>query len=547
MKMNKKSVIAIAIVAAAVVASVVAVAVWKAQPKGMTVAVSTLPDSLNPVLEQNTSGLNADELVFDGLTNFEITEDSSSGRGVLYADLALAEYIEQDTSDKKTYTVTLRDVYWHDSTAEKPHVVTADDVAYSYQAYVLPENNSPKRDYILSFIENVQAVDEKTVKVLFKNPIPEFRAYPVLTFKIIPHFYKGQEMSVNLREGENERNFATAPVGTGPFKLANWEIGKWLTFNANGLYSSVKNVPQADSLVIKRTIDPIVRMNELRKGSINMILETNPMDRASVAKIDNVDINSYMPYAFYDVEINTSLFQSAEGRQAMAMALDKRNLIPGITDQRDGVVLNNGPFPSNLFAVSVPDYYKDDVPNLLPYNLEKAKSLAEKGGISGQNAILIYPDSMGDFGKQMAEGIVAQLSKIGLNVEARRTGDQVFNRMVNKEKSFELALVYREGFDNVYSSMGAYYRSGSVENVTGIADKELDSLFDEWEKTNVTKDWIDLTLKINKRVSELSPALYLCSLQKDVYSRGLSNILIATDNPFLSAEDWKFKDCHLWD
>lgn len=542
MKMNKKSVIAIAIVAAAVVASVVAVAVWKAQPKGMTVAVSTLPDSLNPVLEQNTSGLNADELVFDGLTNFEITEDSSSGRGVLYADLALAEYIEQDTSDKKTYTVTLRDVYWHDSTAEKPHVVTADDVAYSYQAYVLPENNSPKRDYILSFIEDVQAVDEKTVKVLFKNPIPEFRAYPVLTFKIIPHFYKGQEMSVNLREGENERNFATSPVGTGPFKLANWEIGKWLTFNANGLYSSVKNVPQADSLVIKRTIDPIVRMNELRKGSINMILETNPMDRASVAKIDNVDINSYMPYAFYDVEINTSLFQSAEGRQAMAMALDKRNLIPGITDQRDGVVLNNGPFPSNLFAVSVPDYYKDDVPNLLPYNLEKAKSLAEKGGISGQNAILIYPDSMGDFGKQMAEGIVAQLSKIGLNVEARRTGDQVFNRMVNKEKSFELALVYREGFDNVYSSMGAYYRSGSAENVTGIADKELDSLFDEWEKTNVTKDWIDLTLKINKRVSELSPALYLCSLQKDVYSRGLSNILIATDNPFLSAEDWKFKD-----
>ena len=542
MKMNKKSVIAIAIVAAAVVASVVAVAVWKAQPKGMTVAVSTLPDSLNPVLEQNTSGLNADELVFDGLTNFEITEDSSTGRGVLYADLALAEYIEQDTSDKKTYTVTLRDVYWHDSTAEKPHVVTADDVAYSYQAYVLPENNSPKRDYILSFIEDVQAVDEKTVKVLFKNPIPEFRAYPVLTFKIIPHFYKGQEMSVNLREGENERNFATAPVGTGPFKLSNWEIGKWLTFNANGLYSSVKNVPQADSLVIKRTIDPIVRMNELRKGSINMILETNPMDRASVAKIDNVDINSYMPYAFYDVEINTSLFQSAEGRQAMAMALDKRNLIPGITDQRDGVVLNNGPFPSNLFAVSVPDYYKDDVPNLLPYNLEKAKSLAEKGGISGQNAILIYPDSMGDFGKQMAEGIVAQLSKIGLNVEARRTGDQVFNRMVNKEKSFELALVYREGFDNVYSSMGAYYRSGSAENVTGIADKELDSLFDEWEKTNVTKDWIDLALKINKRVSELSPALYLCSLQKDVYSRGLSNILIATDNPFLSAEDWKFKD-----
>lgn len=542
MKMSKKSVIAIAIVAAAVVASVVAVAIWKAQPKGMTVAVSTLPDSLNPVLEQNISGLNADELVFDGLTNFEVAEDSQREAGVLVTEFALAESIEQDSSDKKTYTVTLRDVAWHDNSDENPHYVTSDDVVYSYQAYALPENNSPKRDYILSFIEDVQAVDEKTVKILFKNPIPEFRAYPVLTFKIIPHKYNGEEMNVNLREGENERNFATAPVGTGPFKLASWEIGKWLTFQANGLYGSVKNVPQADSLVIKRTIDPIVRMNELRKGSINMILETNPMDRASVAKIDNVDISSYMPYAFYDVAINTKVFSNADGRKAMAQALNKTDLIPGITDKRDGVVINNGPFPSNTFEVSVPDYYSGEVPNLLPYDLDKAKSLAEKGGVSGQNAILIYPDSMGDFGKQMAEGIVAQLSKIGLTVEARRTGDQVFNRMVNKEKSYELALMYREGFDNLYSSMGAFYRSNSPENVTGIADKKLDSLFNDWEKTNETVKWIDLTLQINERVSELSPALYLCSLQKDVYSRGLSNILIATDNPFLSAEDWKFKE-----
>lgn len=542
MKMSKKSVIAIAIIAAAVIAAVVAIAIWKSQPKGMTVAVSTLPDSLNPVLEQNTSGLNADELVFDGLTNFEVSEDSATERNVLYTEFALAESIEQDTSDKKTYTVTLRDVAWHDNSDENPHFVTADDVVYSYQAYTLPENNSPKRDYILSFIEDVQAVDDKTVKVVFKNPIPEFRAYPVLTFKIIPHKYNGTEMNVNLREGENERNFATAPVGTGPFKLDSWEIGKWLTFKANGLYGNVKQVPAADSLVIKRTIDPVVRMNELRKGSINMILETNPMDRATVAKIDNVDINSYMPYAFYDVAINTKLFSSADGRRAMAMALDKRNLIPGITDQRDGVVINNGPFPSNTFSASVPDYYSGDVPNLLPYDLEQAKSIAEKSGLSGQNAILIYPDSMGDFGKQMAEGIVAELSKIGLNVEARRTGDQVFNRMVNKEKSYELALLYREGFDNLYSSMAAYYRSNSDENVTGISDKKLDSLFDDWEKTNETVKWIDLTLQINQRVSELSPALYLCSLQKDVYSRGLSNILIATDNPFLSAEDWKFKE-----
>ena len=94
---NKKTLIAAIVVAAIAVISVVGVIIWKSQPKGMVVAVSTLPDSLNPVLEQNTSALNADELIFDGLTNFEV--DEVSGR--LYTELALAENIEQNQKDKK--------------------------------------------------------------------------------------------------------------------------------------------------------------------------------------------------------------------------------------------------------------------------------------------------------------------------------------------------------------------------------------------------------------------------------------------------------------
>ncbi len=535
MKANKKF-IAIGIIAAAIIAAVVSVVIVKNQPKGMVVAVSELPDSLNPVLEQNTMGLNAVELIFDGLCNFEV--EPSSGK--LITEFALAENIEQNQKDRKTYTVTLIDVPWHDSTDENPHVLTAEDVEFSFNAYVLPENESPNRDYLNSFIERVTAIDEKTVEIEFRNPIPEFRAYPILTFKIIPAEINGQKLNVNLRNGDNERKVATAPVGTGPFKFESWEIGKWITFSGNGMY--FKGKPQADSLVIKRTIDPIVRMNELQKGKVNVILETNPMDRSSVEKIDNVDINSFMPYAFYEVAINTSHFPNAEGRQAMARAVNKKDLIPGITDEDEGVVLNNGPFPSNTFAVAAADYAKGAMPNILSFDVKSAKKLAEAGGIAGQNAILIYPDSMGEFGKQLADAVAKQLKEIGLNVEPRRTGDQVFNRMVYKEKSYDLALMYCEGFDNLYSSLGSYYRTKGSENVTGIADKELDGLFDKIEAESTTQKWIEYVLAIDKRVADLSPAIYLCTLQKDVYSRGLKNVLIATDNPFLSVEEWRFKN-----
>ena len=156
MKLSKKGIIAIVIIALVVLGSAIGFLIWKAQPKGATVAVSVLPDSLNPVLEQNTSGLNADALLFDGLVNFEVDKASGS----LYSELALAESIVQNPVDKKTYTVMLRDVMWHDGTP-----VTSDDIVYSFAAYTLEANNSPKRDYLMSFIKEVTALDEKTVKI----------------------------------------------------------------------------------------------------------------------------------------------------------------------------------------------------------------------------------------------------------------------------------------------------------------------------------------------------------------------------------------------
>ncbi|HOX92958.1 MAG TPA: ABC transporter substrate-binding protein, partial [Spirochaetales bacterium] len=241
MKAKQRTILILGLVLA--VAAVVAAVffLWKPQPKGITVAVSNLPDSLNPIMAQNTSGMNASELVFDGLVNFEV---DSQGRS-LYPELALAESIEQDPVTKKTYTVLLREVFWHDGSE-----LTANDVVYSFNAYMDPANESPSKPYLSSFIEKVEAVDSRTVRIEFHKPLPPFRVYPVLTFKIIPSSYRGARMDTNLRAGENERNFAVEPVGTGPYRLTGWEIGKWVSFAANGTY--FRRVPSIETLLMKK-------------------------------------------------------------------------------------------------------------------------------------------------------------------------------------------------------------------------------------------------------------------------------------------------------
>ena len=359
----------------------------------------------------------------------------------------------------------------------------------------------------------------------------------MLTFKIIPETYNGKRLAFNLRSGENERLFAVQPIGTGPFKLASWEIGKWLTFSAYPGY--FKRVPAAGTLIIRKSIDPVIRLNEFRKGRINLILETSPLDRPKIEGISGVDINWYIPYAFYQVAINSNapLFNSVFARQALSVSLDRSALVPNVTDRKD-TVLNYGPFPSNLFSLNMKEYNVKPLEDTMSYDIARAQKLAVSGGINEKTAILLYPDSLGEFGKQLSEGLVKQFAKIGLTVTAKRTGDQVFNRLVFVEKDYDLALLYCDGFDNLYSDLDKWYRSDGMYNISGIRDHELDKLFDTWDKTVIMHDWTQVTRQIHDRILSNAAAVYLCTLEKDVYSRNIRNIVIASDNPFLSAEDW---------
>jgi len=527
---NKKSTLVISLVALVVIAvGAAAFFLWQREPEGLVVGISTLPDSLNPVLAQNTQGLNANELVFDGLANFEV--DVATGQQ--NTELALAESITQDQATKTGYDVVLKDVKWHDGTP-----VTSADVAYSFAAYLDPANESPQREYLNSFLASVKAVDDKTLRIEFRKPIPEFRAIPVLTFKVIPSTFKGKKLATDLRSGENERLFATAPVGTGPFVFDTWEIGKWLTFKANPSY--FRHAPATSTLVLRKIIDPVIRLNEFRQKRINLILETSPMERAEVEKMGNVKFSSFLPYAYYQLAINTHapLFAKPEARYALSAAVDRASLVPGITDRKDLALVNDGPFPSNLLTRNFAEYNVPPFADPHPYDAAKAAELAEASKVKGASAVLLFPDSMGDFGQKLADGLVAQYATIGLTVEAKRTGDQVFRRLVFDEKNYDLALVYADGFDNVYSELGSWYRTSGSKNITGLVDGQLDKLFDTWDSAVVAADWIEATRKIHDRVGELAPAVPLLTLQKDVYSRAINNVVIASDNPFLSVEEW---------
>ncbi|MEK7217910.1 MAG: ABC transporter substrate-binding protein [Patescibacteria group bacterium] len=125
-------------------------------------------------------------------------------------DLALL----QVSADSKTYTVRLKDnVFWHDSTGEKPHPVTADDVVFTFNT--LKDSQFPNMLLQQNFRGvRIERVDDRTVKFLLDEPYSFFASN--LTLGLLP---KASFEGVPVAKLDLASDFGYKPVGAGPYKL----------------------------------------------------------------------------------------------------------------------------------------------------------------------------------------------------------------------------------------------------------------------------------------------------------------------------------------
>ena len=502
-------------------------------PKSVVVAVAETPETLDPVRAASPAEENACELVFDGLVNVA-ANDSGAASPVL----GLAESIAQDQSDRALYHITLREAKWHDGRA-----LDSEDVAASFAAYADPVNRSPRREYLLGLIASVAPEGRRSVSVRFREPIAEFRAWYVLAFKIIPKEYRGASLPSNHGKTEGLA-FASEPVGTGPFRFQSRRGGD-IYFAAEP--SSWRGPPASAGIELRRIPETKDRIKAFLKGRADIIFDTGPLDRAELERADGAMVQSFMPHSFYALAINTRALPLSKGdaRRALARAIDRRNLLPGVTDRQAGIELNCGPFPEDLLMKVLPEYFRQGFPDRLPWDSGKAAALAASSSLPGKASAsspgelsILAPASWGAFGEKLADGLVGQLGLSGISARKEILPDESYRSRL-ESRSYDLALVLHEGYDNLFSGISALYRSGSPENETGISDADLDRLLERRESAVEVTEWIRDTLALHELVSGLEPYVPLFTLEKDIFYRNMRGFVIASDNPFLTAERWQ--------
>lgn len=155
-----------------------------------------------------TNDVNRDivSLVFSGLLRY----DPASGK--IVEDVATMTV----SPDNRIYTLTLKpDLFWHDTTKEHPHPVTAEDVLYTFKTVQDPEFPNAILRQNFRGVE-IEKIDARTVRFRLEKPYSFFTSN--LTLGLVP---QNAFADVPADKLDQVLDFGFHPIGCGPYSFVS--------------------------------------------------------------------------------------------------------------------------------------------------------------------------------------------------------------------------------------------------------------------------------------------------------------------------------------
>jgi peptide/nickel transport system substrate-binding protein len=356
-----------------------------AQDKALSVATNAEPDVLDPAKSGSPQFFTTLWNVFEGFTWQNLDGDMTP---------ALAE--SWDILDGgKIIVIHLRPGV----TFQSGDPLTAQDVVWTYQRYL-----KYARFFvgISRYIDRVEAVDDHTVKFIFKQPDAEF--LPIHPLLITSKAYYD-------RVGEAE--FAKHPVGTGPYKVVNYVPGQYLDLEAYDKYWGPK--PQVKKARFYFVPDDQTREAKLKAGEVDLMTDAPypdvaPLEKAGfkIAKL----VCQPTPSIQFQLKNPNTPWHDLRVRQAIAYAIDKKAIVKGLLH---GVPVH---YPRLL-----PGEVGYD-PNLMRYEYDpaKARMLMKEAGYPNGFTMPFYIQTGIFFGMAETAEAVTLYLKQNLNITTQSQG-----------------------------------------------------------------------------------------------------------------------------
>ncbi len=381
------------------------------EAKALNFALSGNPDTLDPHKTSGTLTFQTLKSIYDTLA-----EPDMSGKIVP----ALAERWEV-SDDALTWTFYLKkSVVFHNGSK-----LTSADVKATFERIKDKKIASPNAKEFAA-INSIETPDDLTVVLKLKEP-----AAPLLAT-----LASGWSAILSKSLIDSGHDFASMPIGTGPYRLKEWIRDSKIVLEKNKNYW-IKGCPKLDTVIMYIIPERSVQIQGLISGQIDVSYMVDRDNIPILQASPDVKLEKSLSALILVMSINCSnpVLKDIRVRQAITHAIDKQKVLD--------VAYGSGE-PIGTFLDYGNAYYKD-FSYLYPHDPEKAKKLLAEAGVSKETTLeMVLPQNY-DAHVKAGEMYQAMLTKVGLNVKLKLVDWSTWISDVYRKAKYDLTVIGHTG------------------------------------------------------------------------------------------------------
>jgi peptide/nickel transport system substrate-binding protein len=320
--------------------------------------------------------------------------------------------------DNLSITLKLRGgLKWHDGKA-----VAAQDFVdmfgYLKDEALAADLSVMKIKGIMGPVKEVTAPDASTVQLNFSAPVP-------YVTDILDYWFL-----IRIDDKSDAQFVKKLPVGTGPYKMAEWVPQQFARFTKYSEYWN-KDLPNLDEFVFKRLSQAETLLPNLKSGSLDGVLLTSFSDVAPLQADSNyvVDVNDNAGSIFVMMaNINKPPLDQKQVRQALSYSLNRVEFVKTAFFGVSKPITTTFYSPASLG-------YREDLVMAHPFDLDKARKLLDEAGVKTLDLTLVVTPA---WPQMKLWGLIWQqdLAKINVNLKLNEVENAKFNE-IGATKDFQ--------------------------------------------------------------------------------------------------------------
>jgi peptide/nickel transport system substrate-binding protein len=278
---------------------------------------------------------------------------------------------------------------------------------------------------------------------------------------------------------------ATAPNGTGPFKLVTWEPTGNTVLAANEDYHIMgqdgRPIPYIDTMRIVPIKEPTSEFAALQSGAIDIMLQL-PFDMIATAQGDSEILVDASASGYHSLSLhqnptftlpndNAELLKDKRVRQALALAINRPAILE-VAISGFGTVGNDQPIPpSHVYGHA----------GLAPrdHDIEKAKRLLAEAGVQPGTRMILHTTT-GRPGLMEHGLAVREMAKaIGLDIAIDAI--DISRYWTDIEYRAPMYMDNWGARQTINASIKPFYETGGGNNCAGYSDPALDDVLNRAE------------------------------------------------------------------